>query len=115
MGETEKTEKEEETEKLPFPPALQVSVQTPTCAPPERASEGGGTLSTAHGVSKPGNQPGVRHLWDSHACVHKCVEICCLGPFPRGLLLAAGKQRCGYWGDWTSSPGLTFACLSLMR
>ena len=53
VGETEKTEKEEETEKLPFPPALQVSVQTPTCAPPERASEGGGTLSTAHGVSKP--------------------------------------------------------------
>ena len=92
---------------------LQVSVQTPTCVPPERASEGGGTLTTAHGVSKPGNQPGVRHLWDSHVCVHKCVvEICCLGPFPRGLLLAAGKQRWGYWG-WLDFELWAEVCMSI--
>lgn len=48
-------------------------------------------LST--GVIKLRNQPVVRHLWDSHLCIRQSIENCCLHPFPRGLLLAAGKYR----------------------
>ena len=46
-GGTEKTEKKEKEIGFSACP-LRVSIQAPACALPERASEGGSTLSTAH-------------------------------------------------------------------
>ena len=62
-GGTEKTEKEKEKEIAISTCPLSVSIQATICALPERASEGGSTLSTAHRVIKPGKQPVVCCLW----------------------------------------------------
>ena len=120
-GGTEKTEKEKETERereiAVSNHPLWVSIQAPTCMLPERASEGGSTLSTAHQGDqgrKPasctlsvGLQPTVgtlthtynlyficgspTHRWDSYPHIHQYVEICLFSLFHTGLLLVSGK------------------------
>lgn len=98
-GEIGKTGKEEDTEKLPFQPApCQVSVQTPTCAPPERAGEGGGTLATAHGAHqawKPAGCPSSLGL--SRACTQVCGNLL-RGPVPKGTSLGGRETKVSILG-----------------
>ena len=85
---------------------LWVSIPAPVCALPERSSEGGSALSTAHRgdqawqpascTSSVRLQPTggtLTHeyisLWDLNLWVY--IEICCFSQFSTGLLLAAGK------------------------
>lgn len=98
-GEIGKTGKEEDTEKLPFQPApCQVSVQTPTCAPPERAGEGGGTLATAHGAHrawKPAGCPSSLGL--SRACTQVYGNLL-RGPVPKGTSLGGRETKVSILG-----------------
>ena len=95
-GRTEKIEKEKETERerLPFQSApLWVSIQAPTCALPERASEGGSPLSTVHQgdqAQEPASCTSSVGLSPMHTPVSRNLPPQLV---PGGLLLAAGKYR----------------------
>ena len=95
----EKPRKRKNTENLPFQPApCRVSVQTPTCAPPERAGEGGGTLSTAHGAHqawKPAGCPSS--LGVSHVCTRVYGNLL-RGPVPKGTSLGGRETKVSILG-----------------
>lgn len=95
----EKPRKRKNTEKLLFQPApCLVSVQTPTCAPPGRAGEGGGTLSTAHGAHQAWKPAGcLSSLGLSRVCTQVYGNLL-RGPVPKGTSLGGRETKVSILG-----------------